>query len=94
MSVNRPAFPLPWPKLIAEVKDAMERGVDPTSEPVLVMARRWSELIEAFTGGDKGIEASLGKMYQAEPQMAQSQGMDPELFGFIGTAMAALKEEG
>jgi len=83
-----------WPKLIAAVRDAMDRGMEPTSDEVLGLATRWSELIQAFTGGDKGIETSLGTMYRAEPQMAASQGMDPGLFQYIGAAMAALKEEG
>lgn len=81
-----------WPRLIASVREAMEKGKEPTSEHVLTLAKRWSELIQAFTGGDKGIEASLGSMYQAEPKMAESQGMDPALFQYIGAAMKALKE--
>jgi len=76
-----------WPRLIASVREAMEKGADPRSEEVQALAKRWAALIQAFSGGDTGIEASLSKMYQAEPDAAAQQGMDPALFQYIGAAM-------
>ena len=68
----------------------MEQGQDPASEPVQAIARRWRELIQAFTGGNTGIEASLGKMWKEQPQIGQEHGMnlDPELMAYIGKASA------
>jgi DNA-binding transcriptional MerR regulator len=82
-----------WPRLIARVKEEMEKGTDPTSPAILVLARRWKELVEAFSGGDRGIETSLSTMYREEPDMARQQGFDPALFGYIGAAMKALEDE-
>ena len=78
-----------WPRLIAAVREAMERGEDPASERVRKLAKRWSKLIQAFSGGDPGIERSLGSMYRDEPEMAARQGLDQDLFQYIGAAMRA-----
>ena len=40
-----------WPELIARVRAEMEKGTDPADETVQALARRWRELVEAFTGG-------------------------------------------
>ena len=81
-----------WPRLIAQVKAEMEKGTDPASEPVRKLARRWQELIQAFTGGNPGIEKSLNTLYQQEPGMGARFGMDPGLMDYVGRAMAALKK--
>lgn len=82
-----------WPRLIAAVREAMEKGVDPTSPEVRTLATRWSALVNAFSGGDRTIEGSLATMYKSEPGMATQQGLDPALFQYIGTAMRAASEE-
>ncbi len=73
-----------WPRLIDEVRGAVERGDDPQSQNSRELARRWNALIEEFTGGDAGIRQSLGAMYETEPNVC---GMDIEamrpLFEFI-----------
>ena len=83
-----------WLELIERARSEMEKGSPPDAEPVAVIARRWRELIQAFTGGNPGIEASLSKMWQEQPQMGQEHGMnlDPELMTYMGKAMAALGE--
>ncbi|RKH85533.1 MerR family transcriptional regulator [Corallococcus sp. AB045] len=79
-----------WPRLIASMREQMEQGADPASEPVRALATRWRELVRAFTGGNPGIEKSLQTMHQQEPQMAQRQGRDPKLMEYVGRAMACL----
>jgi MerR family transcriptional regulator, thiopeptide resistance regulator len=79
-----------WPRLIARMREEMEKGSDPASEPVKALATRWRELIRAFTGGNPGIEKSLKTMNEKEPQMAQQQGRDPKLMEYVGKAMACL----
>ena len=76
-----------WPRLIASVREEMEKGTDPASDQVQLLANRWAALIQAFSGGDSQIEASLAGMYQAEPDTAAQQGLDPALFKYIGEAM-------
>jgi len=52
-----------WKELMDEVEEAMKRGEDPASEHVQSLAARWRSLIDAFTGGNPEIEASLKKFY-------------------------------
>lgn len=78
-----------WPKLMAEVRAAMDRGEDPKSPAVQQLAQRWMGLVREFSGGDKGIEKSVGKMYQSE---AVVHGMDTgpmrEMMGYIRRSLA------
>ena len=55
-----------WQEIIAQVRAAMEAGVDPASEPIRRLARRSKELVEAFTGGNPEIQKSLQKMWKQE----------------------------
>lgn len=76
-----------WPRLIAAVREEMQKGTDPRSERVRELAKRWRELLNAFSGGDREMEASAAKMYREEPQTAQQYGLDQEIFRYIGEAM-------
>jgi MerR family transcriptional regulator, thiopeptide resistance regulator len=78
---------LEWPELIAQVRAEMERGTDPTEERVQRLAARWRGLIQAFSGGNPGIEASLQTMYANEPEVRARSGIDPDLAAYIGKAM-------
>jgi DNA-binding transcriptional MerR regulator len=78
-----------WPRLIAAVREEMQKGTDPRSERVRELAKRWRELLNAFSGGDQKMEASAAKMYREEPQVAQQYGLDQEVFKYIGEAMKA-----
>ena len=80
---------LEWPRLIARVREEMRKGTDPASAEGQELARRWGALVEAFSGGDKAIEASLGNMYRDNPDIAAGQGLDPEIFQYIGRAFKA-----
>jgi DNA-binding transcriptional MerR regulator len=63
-----------WAAVIADAESARRRGLDPTSEEVRAISRRWQELVEQFTGGDAGIRASLQRMYETEGTEAASRG--------------------
>ncbi len=76
-----------WPRLIASVKEEMQRGTDPSDPKVQALARRWMELIEAFTGGDAGIRESLKNFYRGEPQFAQQQGLESGMSEYIQRAL-------
>ncbi len=76
-----------WADLIAQAQALRERGTDPGDARVQAIVARWDELIEAFTGGDPGIRASLQRMYEEEGPSAASRGtVDPELMAWIGRA--------
>jgi hypothetical protein len=74
------AFEQQWADLIARAEQAKADGLDPTSEPVLAIAREWSGLVQAFTGGDPGIHQSVERVWQEED----------EIQGFDATNMRAL----
>lgn len=76
-----------WPRLIASVKEEMQRGTDPSDPKVKALAKRWMELIEAFTGGDAGIRESLKNFYRGEPQFAQQQGLESGMSEYIQRAL-------
>ena len=78
-----------WPKLISEVRAAMERGTDPADPRVQALARRWMALVAEFTGGDAGIARSLGNLYQEEPSPRERSGLDSALFDYVSRAQAA-----
>jgi MerR family transcriptional regulator, thiopeptide resistance regulator len=82
-----------WKVLIEQVRTEMEKGTDSASESMQVLARRWLELIEEFTGGDAGIRQSLNTMYQQEGAEAATHGaVDSALSEYMGRAIAALKQ--
>lgn len=81
-----------WKTLIDEVRAEMAKGTDPASEPVQSLARRWRDLVQGFTGGDAGIEQSLGAMYQDDPAKASRNMVDREVMAYISRASAALAE--
>lgn len=84
-----------WATLFEDFRAAMALGRDPASDEVRPLALRGRALIEAFTGGDTGIEASLKRMYQEEggPALVNRHGgdMDPGLWAYYGRALAALQ---
>jgi DNA-binding transcriptional MerR regulator len=77
-----------WATLIDEVRAEMERGTDPQDPRVQALARRWMELVRAFTGGDPGIERSVGRMWSEETTI---HGFDTakmrEMMGYIQRAL-------
>lgn len=77
-----------WPRLIASVKEEMQRGTDPSDPKVQALAKRWMELVEAFTGGDPGIAQSLKNFYRGEPQFAQQQGLEAGMSEYIQRALS------
>jgi len=76
-----------WPNLIAQVRQAMTDGLDPSSEPVQALAQQWMGLVQEMTGGNPAIQQSIVNAYQGEPTMAQNYGLDSEIFAYIGKAM-------
>jgi DNA-binding transcriptional MerR regulator len=76
-----------WAELIERVRAEMEAGTDPSSERVQALARRWMELVNEFTGGNPGIERSVGNMWQQETEI---QGMDTssmrEMMAYVSAA--------
>lgn len=82
-----------WGELFAGFGEALARGDAPDTPENLERARRSIELVEAFTGGDPGVAASLGKLYETEGPERVLEGhyeMDPDLWAYMEAAKAAL----
>jgi hypothetical protein len=83
-----------WKELIEEVRIEIDRGTQPDDESVQILAARWLDLIELFTGGNAGIEKSLKSMYSQEGTARASQGaLDEATMAFMGKAIAALRSK-
>jgi DNA-binding transcriptional MerR regulator len=52
-----------WTALIADVEQAVARGVDPSSGEAQALAKRWRMLLVQFTGGDAQIQRGLNRMW-------------------------------
>ncbi|MEA2239307.1 MAG: MerR family transcriptional regulator, thiopeptide resistance regulator [Thermoanaerobaculia bacterium] len=80
-----------WPQLLAKVRTEMENNTDPADPRVQALAKRWMELLQAFSGGNREIEKSAANMYRSEPATAQQYGVDPKMFPYIQKAIDAGK---
>lgn len=80
-----------WAALIKEVEEAVQAGVDPSSEKAQALAARWSNLIEAFTGGNPAITESLKRLYadQANWPSTFKKPYSDEVEAFISKTKAA-----
>jgi DNA-binding transcriptional MerR regulator len=82
-----------WSELIEQVRAELEAGTDPSTERVQALARRWMGLVNEFTGGNPGIERSVGNMWQREENI---HGIDTgemrEMMAYVSRAMAASKD--
>lgn len=88
-------FEAEWAQLIADVQAEMDRGTDPADPRVRDMARRWMELVSAFTGGDPGIAGSVKRMWQEEEQIHGIDTASMRRMGeYIGRAHAASQSAG
>jgi len=65
--------PQRWAELNADIKAAVDGGLDPADPKAQALAHRWYALVSAFTGGDAGLFLSLKRMYQNEDTV---RGMD------------------
>jgi DNA-binding transcriptional MerR regulator len=86
-----------WSELMSEVETA--KSEDPTGNQAQSLARRWTALVEEFTGGDPDITDGLRKLYADRPnwpQQARAQVTQPfqisrDAGAFIRSAIAHRK---
>lgn len=79
-----------WVELAEAAEAERVAGTDPGDERVQALVRKADELIAEFTGGDPGIHAALGRMWQDMGPEKASQGMiKPEVFAYLQAAREA-----
>jgi MerR family transcriptional regulator, thiopeptide resistance regulator len=79
-----------WAEIFATLKQEMDKGTDPADPRLRPIGERSRELLEMFTGGDPGIQASLKRMYETEGPEKASRGMaDPAVFAYLAQVRAA-----
>ena len=84
-----------WRELAAVLRRHVDAGDDPAGPDVQPLAQRARELVQAFTGGDPAMYASLERMYQNEEAATASRGtMDGETMAYLRRAMEALPRTG
>ena len=82
------AYEREWAELIAAFERERVAGTDPADPRLRPLAEKWRELIQAFTGGDTGLHASLNRMYEQEgPERASRGAMSPELAEYARRAV-------
>jgi DNA-binding transcriptional MerR regulator len=78
-----------WAELADEVTAHIEAGTDPAEAAVQETARRWNDLMDHMTGGDRGI---LSSMYAAldgkGPEVATRGVVSAEVWDYIKRAFA------
>lgn len=81
-----------WGEVIPAVREHMSRNTPATDPALQALARRWRDLVNEFTGGDRELAKNVRTMYNAEHahiNAAQPNTPGPEMF----TYMAAVFKE-
>lgn len=75
-----------WAEIIPAVREHMARGTSADDAGLQALAMRWRELVNEFTGGNKGIAASVRQMYDQEHAQINALNPntpDPSMFAFM-----------
>jgi DNA-binding transcriptional MerR regulator len=73
-----------WAQLHADVRVAMEQGIDPADPRAQALGRRRRDLVNAFTGGDAGIEQSLKRMWtEQRDKLVAQHGLDSKVYEYL-----------
>jgi len=78
-----------WAELIGEVEGHLERGTDPADPAAQETARRWSELMDRLTGGDRTVVSSMyAKMDGEGPETATKGLVSAEIWAYVKRCFA------
>jgi DNA-binding transcriptional MerR regulator len=81
-----------WADLIAQYTAEMEKGTDPADPKVQELEKRRQALVHAFTGGDKGIEQNLKRLWTEQGDKLSAQfGYHPKVMEYLGKVAEAAK---
>jgi len=78
-----------WTAISAEVQAHIAAGTDPADPLVQATARRWTELMEDMTGGDRAILSGMyAKMDGKGPEAATLDVVSTDVWAYIKRAFA------
>jgi DNA-binding transcriptional MerR regulator len=79
-----------WAELLEQYRLEMERGTDPADPRLQALEQRRQALVNAFSGGDAGIEQSLERLWTEQgDNLCQHFGMDPKVIEYLGKVVQA-----
>lgn len=79
-----------WAELIDQYRQLMEQGVDPADARAQALEQRRRSLVNAFTGGNAGVEQSLTRLWKEQgDKLATQYGYDPKVMEYLGQVRAA-----
>jgi DNA-binding transcriptional MerR regulator len=82
-----------WADLFEAYRVEMEKGTDPADLKLQELEKRRQALVNAFTGGNAGIEQSLTRLWREQgDKLCTQHGMDPKLMEYLGKVSAAAKK--
>jgi DNA-binding transcriptional MerR regulator len=74
-----------WAELLEQYRIEMEKGTDPADPKLQALEKRRQALVAAFSGGDKGIEQNLKRLWTEQGDKLCAQfGMDPKVMAYLG----------
>lgn len=74
-------------ELLAALKVSQEKGIPSQDVSVQELAKKWQELTEGFSDGDREITKNAEKFYVENPQTALHYGLDSALYRYIQEAL-------
>jgi hypothetical protein len=81
-----------WQELLARLKEEMDNGTGPADPKVQALEKRRQALVSALSGGDKGIEENLRRLWTEQGDKLCAQfGIDPNLMAYLGKAAEAAR---
>jgi hypothetical protein len=62
-----------WAEVIALLRTEMEKGTDLTQSRVQALAKRFMDLLNECTGGDRGIQQSMKRLWEEQGDVLAAQ---------------------
>jgi DNA-binding transcriptional MerR regulator len=82
-----------WRELFADIETAIAENEDPAGAKAQTLAKRWSELVRGFTGGDPEIQKGVNRLYADQEHWPANihKPWSDDVEAFIRKVMAANK---
>ena len=86
--------PQEWATLFADLRAALEQGIDPADPRAQAIEKRRQSLVNEFTGGDPAMEQSLQRLWKEQGANLSAQygyDHDPQLLAYLDQISQAAK---